>query len=157
MTIIYLSTFISASQNVVFDLSRSVDLHQISTKQTHEKVISGRMSGLIELGESVTWRAKHFGFFQELTSKITAFEMPHSFTDEMVSGAFKSFRHIHKFEPMDNGTNMIDIFSFVSPLGILGKVANYLFLKRYMKNLLITRNLIIKEYAENAYSTVKDT
>ena len=156
MTTIYLNTFVSATPETVFDLSRSVDLHQISTKQTHEKVIAGRPSGLIELGESVTWRAKHFGFFQELTSKITAFEMPHTFTDEMVSGAFKSFKHIHKFEPMNNGTNMIDIFSFVSPLGILGKLADYLFLKGYMENLLINRNFVIKKYAENGECALKD-
>lgn len=149
MPTIYLSTFILATPNTIFDLSRNIDLHQISTKQTHEKVIAGRMSGLIELGESVTWRARHFGFFQELTSKITAFEKPDSFTDEMVSGAFKSFKHVHKFELTDNGTTMIDVFSYVSPLGILGKLADYFFLKRYMKNLLMNRNLIIKEYAEN--------
>lgn len=146
---IYLSTFILATPEIVFDLSRNIDLHQISTKQTYEEVIAGRMSGLIELGESVTWRAKHFGVFQELTSKITAFEKPNSFTDEMVSGAFKSFKHVHKFEPTNNGTIMIDIFSYVSPLGTLGKLADYLFLKKYMKNLLMNRNLIIKEYAEN--------
>lgn len=149
MPTIYLSTFILATPGTIFDLSRNIDLHQISTKQTYEKVIAGRMSGLIEKGESVTWRAKHFGFFQELTSKITAFEKPNSFTDEMVSGAFKSFKHIHNFEPIDNGTIMIDVFSYVSPLGILGKLADYLFLKRYMENLLINRNSIIKEYAEN--------
>ena len=150
MPTIYLSTFIRATPTTIFDLSRSIDLHQISTKQTQERVIAGRMSGLIELGESVTWRAKHFGFFQELTSKITAFEKPNSFTDEMVSGAFKSFKHIHKFEYVDNGTNMIDIFSYVSPLGILGKIADYFFLKEYMKSLLMNRNFIIKQHAENA-------
>ncbi len=149
MPTIYLTTFILATPGAIFYLARNIDLHQISTKQTYEKVIAGRMSGLIELGESVTWRAKHFGFFQELTSKITAFEKPNSFTDEMVSGAFKAFKHIHKFETIDNGTTMIDIFSYVSPLGILGKFADYLFLKRYMENLLINRNSIIKEYAEN--------
>ncbi|WGQ10836.1 SRPBCC family protein [Pedobacter gandavensis] len=150
MPTLYLSTFILATPAIVFDLSRSIDLHQISTQQTQERVIAGRMSGLIELEESVTWRAKHFGFFQELTSKITAFEKPNSFTDEIVSGAFKSFEHIHKFELAGKGTNMIDIFSYVSPLGILGKVADYLFLKKYMETLLMKRNLTIKQYAENA-------
>lgn len=149
MPTIYLSTFIRATPGVTFDLSRSIDLHQLSTKQTQETAIAGRMSGLIELGESVTWRAKHFGFFQELTSKITAFEKPGSFTDEMVSGAFKSFKHIHKFESIDNGTNMIDIFSYVSPFGILGRIADYFFLKKYMEKLLMNRNLIIKQHAEN--------
>jgi len=149
MPTLYLTTFIHAKPEILFDLSRDIDLHQISTQHTHEKVVAGRMSGLIELGESVTWRAKHFGFFQELTSKITAFDRPNSFTDEMVRGVFKSFQHVHQFEAVDNGTNMIDIFSYTSPLGILGKLADYLFLKKYMKELLINRNTIIKEYAEN--------
>ena len=149
MPTLYLTTFIHAKPEILFDLSRNIDLHQISTQHTHEKVVAGRMSGLIELGESVTWRAKHFGVFQELTSRITAFDKPNSFTDEMVKGAFKSFQHVHQFEPAGNGTNMIDIFSYTSPLGILGKIADYLFLKKYMKELLINRNTIIKEYAEN--------
>jgi len=154
MPTIYLSTFILATPDVIFDLSRSIDLHQVSTKQTEEMAIAGRMSGLIELGESVTWRAKHFGFFQELTSKITAFEKPKSFTDEMVSGAFKSFKHTHTFEATANGTTMVDVFSYVSPLGILGRVADYLFLKSYMTNLLLQRNLVIKEYAEEGGSVL---
>ncbi len=50
MPTIYLSTFILATPEIVFDLSGNIDLHQISTKQTHEKVIAEKMSGLIELG-----------------------------------------------------------------------------------------------------------
>lgn len=137
-----------AKPEVVFDLSRDIDLHQISTEHTNEKVVAGRMSGLIELGESVTWRAKHFGIYQKLTSSITGFDRPHSFTDEMVSGVFKSFSHVHQFEEVDRGTKMIDVFTYVSPLGILGKLADFLFLQRYMTKLLETRNLIIKKYAE---------
>src|ERR1700759_359494 len=95
--VIELSTMIDAPIQVCFDLSRSIDLHIESTKQTGEKAIAGRTSGLIEMGESVTWRAKHFGVWQNLTSKITEFKSPDYFTDEMVSGAFKSFRHEHLF------------------------------------------------------------
>ncbi len=148
MPTIRLTTFINASPSVVFDLSRSIELHQLSTEQTQETVIAGRTSGLITLGETVTWRAKHFGVFQELTAKITAFDQPNSFTDEMVTGAFKSFKHVHLFESAGAGTNMIDIFSYVSPLGLLGRFADNLFLRRYMERLLVNRNLVIKAHAE---------
>jgi hypothetical protein len=43
---------------------------------------------------------------------------------------------------------MRDVFIFESPLGLLGKLANWLFLKRYMTRLLVKRNLVIKEEAE---------
>ncbi len=146
--IIKLSTTINAPIERCFDLARNIDLHMESTKQTGETAISGRTSGLIELGETVTWRAKHFGVWQTLTSKVTVFKYPDYFTDEMVSGAFKSFRHEHLFFAVNDQTVMKDIFTFKSPLGWLGRFVNYLFLGRYMQNLLEKRNLVIKKSAE---------
>jgi len=86
MPVIQLQTVINAPINVVFDLSRSIDLHKISTAHTNEQAIAGKTSGLISMSESVTWKAKHFGVTQLLTSKITAFKSPHYFVDEMISG-----------------------------------------------------------------------
>ena len=146
--IIELSTHINAPIERCFDLARSIDLHMESTKQTGEQAIAGRTSGLIGLSETVTWRAKHFGIWQNLTSIITAFDYPNSFTDEMIEGAFKSIRHEHLFYTANGGTLMKDVFIFESPLGILGRLANFLFLRRYMFNLLKTRNQVIKDAAE---------
>lgn len=148
MPVIRLETLIKADRGIVFDLARNIDLHQISTAHTNERAIAGKTSGLIELNESVTWKAKHFGIVQRLTSKITAMEYPNYFVDEMVSGAFKSFKHEHLFEQKSEGTLMLDIFNYISPIGILGKVADRLFLKNYMINLLLIRNKVIKEHAE---------
>ena len=118
-------------------------------KKSNEKAIAGRTSGLIELGEWVTWEAKHIGFVQHLTSKITEFDAPNYFVGEMVFGVFKSFRHEHKFHESKNQTIiMTDVFYFESPFGVLGKFANILFLKRYMKNLLKRRNKFLKEKVE---------
>ena len=74
--------------------------------------------------------------------------VPDYFVDEMVSGAFKSIRHEHIFEDREGQTIMIDVFNYVSPLGILGKLADVLFLKRYLRNLLVQRNNVIEEYVE---------
>lgn len=71
MSTIHLETLIQADSHKVFDLARDIDLHQKSTFQTGEKAIAGRTSGLIEFGETVTWKAKHLGFYQTHTSKIT--------------------------------------------------------------------------------------
>ena len=146
---IELTTHINAPVEKVFDLSRSIDLHMKSTKQTGEKAIAGKTSGLIELGETVTWRAKHFGIWQTLTSKITEFNRPNLFVDEMVSGAFKSFRHEHHFIASGDQTIMKDVFEFESPMGILGKLFNKLILTGYITKLLKQRNKVVKEAAEN--------
>ena len=110
MPVIKLKTEINATIDIVFDLSRSVDLHKISVGHTNEKAISGKTSGLIGLNETVTWRAKHFGIYQELTSKITTFNRPFYFTDELVKGVFHQFKHEHLFEQRNEKTIMTDIF-----------------------------------------------
>jgi ligand-binding SRPBCC domain-containing protein len=146
--IIELSTPINSPIERCFNLARSIDVHVASTKQTGERAIAGRTSGLIEFGETVTFSARHFGIRQKLSSKITQFDYPNSFTDEMVSGAFKSFRHEHLFFAIGNQTIMKDIFMFESPFGLLGELVNILFLGRYMQQLLTTRNKAIKAAAE---------
>ena len=59
MPLIKLTTFVQAPLERVFDLSRSIDLHKFSMSRFEEKPVGGRLSGLIEAGESVTWQAKH--------------------------------------------------------------------------------------------------
>lgn len=146
---IELQTEIKADIEVVFDLSRSIDLHKASTAHTNEKVVSGKSSGLLGINESVTWRAKHFGIYQNLTARVTEFARPHYFVDEMMKGAFQSFRHEHIFSNMKNGTLMTDVFDYKSPLGLLGKFADYLFLEKYMNDFLMKRNIILKDLAES--------
>lgn len=148
MPLIILKTEIKADLNTCFDLSRNIDFHQQSLTHSKERAIAGKTTGLIELGESVTWEAIHFGIKQRLTSKITEYDRPHYFVDEMVSGAFKSFKHEHVFETQGKHTLMTDKFNFESPYGIFGKLANLLFLKRYMTSLLVKRNGFLKQEAE---------
>ena len=92
MPIIKLTTEINnANVEIVFDLIRSIDLHKIAAHKSKAAAIAG----LISLKETVTWKAKHLGFTQEVTSKITDYIYPTFFAHEMVKGAFKSFRHAH--------------------------------------------------------------
>jgi ligand-binding SRPBCC domain-containing protein len=149
MPTIHTELKINAPISRVFDLSRSIDLHVISTHQTKEQAVGGKISGLISLNETVTWRTKHFGIYQNLTSKITEFDRPNSFTDEMIQGAFKHFKHNHSFTEHEGITTMTDTFEYSSPLGWLGILADFLFLKRYMTDLLKRRNDVIKLYAES--------
>ena len=149
MPTIQLTTEVAAPLQIVFDLSRSIDLHEKSTEQTNEKAIDGRTSGLIELGETVTWEATHFFIRQRLTSRIVEFERPNRFRDSMVSGAFRRFDHDHIFEPSNSGTSMTDVFDFTSPFGPLGQIANWLFVTRHMRKLLYVRQQLIKSVAES--------
>lgn len=146
---IKLETIIDAPVDRVFDLARSIDLHKLSTSGTNEEAVAGRTTGLIELGETVTWRAKHFGVYQKLTVEVTKFDRPNMFEDVMLKGAFKQMKHTHRFEKEGVQTKMIDEFFFLSPLGVLGKLADMLFLKKYMTNFLLNKNKELKSFAES--------
>jgi ligand-binding SRPBCC domain-containing protein len=131
-----------------FDLSRDLDLHQRSMAASGEHAVGGRTSGLIGLGEEVSWRARHFGVCHEHTSRITAFEFPAHFRDAMVRGRFKRFEHDHFFEPSPTGTLMRDVIVFASPLGLIGKLVDTVVLGSYVRKLIEARNRVIKEAAE---------
>lgn len=148
MPLIKLTKYINAPAEVCFHLSRSIDLHQISTAKTNEKAIAGRTTGLINEGEFVTWQAKHLGITQRLTAKITKMEAPYYFRDEMLKGAFKCMWHEHIFKQEGTGTLLTDKFYFEAPLGILGKLASIVALRRYMIKFLEGRNQVIKQTAE---------
>jgi ligand-binding SRPBCC domain-containing protein len=149
MPVIKLVTTINAPTERCFDLARSIDLHVISTSKTNEKAIAGRLTGPAQQGDVITWQATHFGINQKLTVRIEELKFLEYFKDAMVKGAFKSFEHEHFFEEMEGVTTMTDVFEFESPLGILGKMANSIFLSAYMKKFLERRNSVIKEYAES--------
>ncbi|HEX8390976.1 MAG TPA: SRPBCC family protein [Longimicrobium sp.] len=150
MIIITQETRIAAPMERVFDLARSIDFHSRSLAHTGEEAVAGRTAGLIELGETVTWRARHLGVRQHLTARITAFERPRFFQDTMVRGAFAWMQHDHLFAPApDGGTVMTDELRFAAPLGILGRIAERVLLRRYMTRFLQVHNAELKRVAES--------
>jgi ligand-binding SRPBCC domain-containing protein len=140
---------INAPIERAFDLSRSIDFHAYTQSNRGEKAIDGRTSGLINIGETVTWRARHFNISQKLSVKITKFERPYSFRDTMIKGAFKRFDHDHIFEQNNGFVKLIDIFDYNSPFLILGKIFDYFVLEDYMRNFAIQRNKDIKNALES--------
>ena len=147
---IELALDIDAPIDRCFDLARSVDVHLQSTASTEERAVAGVTTGLMGLGDTVTWEARHLGVRQRLTTRITAYDRPSHFRDSQVRGAFERFDHDHYFESMPNGhTRMRDIFDYTAPLGLLGVLADRLFLTRYMRRFLLRRSEVIARLAES--------
>ena len=108
-------------------------------------------------GDRVTWRAKHFGVWHCLTSEITAMRRPAYFQDTMTQGIFRFMNHEHHFQALSHfqarseggETEMRDVLRFAAPLPVLGRAAEVLVLRRYMKALLCERNFVLREIAES--------
>ena len=150
MPIISLETHIAAPITLVFDLARDLDVHARTVPRTRETATGSSDERRCGPGDLLTFEATHFRVRQRLISRITAFERPSLFTDEMVQGAFRSLRHTHTFETDGAGTVMRDQLEFTSPLGPLGRLADALFLEGYMRRFLQTRNANLKRIAEEA-------
>jgi ligand-binding SRPBCC domain-containing protein len=129
----------------LFDLARSIDLHLDSQEHSGERAVGGVTSGLIGEGQDVTWRARHFGIPLTMTSRITEFTFPSSFTDEQTRGPFKSFRHVHEFESTPGGTLMTDRVEFTAPFGLLGRLAERVVLRRYLQRLIRERGRFLSD------------
>jgi ligand-binding SRPBCC domain-containing protein len=136
-----------------FDLARSVEVHLAGNIHCGEPAlaVAGVISGLLNLEQEVTWRARHFGVRHLLTSRLVAMERPIYFQDAMVQGPFGFMRHYHFFRALSpHQTEMHDRLFVKAPLGLLGSFAEMTFLRRYMQALLAERNLVIQQLAESS-------
>lgn len=131
----------------MFDLARSIDAHIDSQAASGESAVGGVTSGLIGPGNTVTWRARHFGFPFTLTSRITEFDAPHRFVDEQTRGPFMRFRHEHVFAEAPGGSVMIDRVAFVAPFGVVGRLAEKLVFARYLRRLITERGAFLASSA----------
>ena len=137
------STFILVTETplsaeAIFDLSLDIDAHVASMSQSAERAVDGIVTGRIGPGESVTWRARHFGIWWTMTSQITALDRPTRFVDEQVRGPFKAFVHEHRFESIATGCRMTDTITVASP--VFGALAERVVLVPYLRRLIAKRN-----------------
>jgi ligand-binding SRPBCC domain-containing protein len=146
---IIIETRIRAPIELCFDLARDVTAHAESAAFSSERVVEpGRTQGLLELGDTVAFEGRHFGFTQRFVARITALDRPNRFVDEMVDGAFKWFRHVHEFESNDGLTIMRDTLEWKAPFGLIGDLADLLFLRRHKRWFVATKQNALKQIAE---------
>jgi ligand-binding SRPBCC domain-containing protein len=146
---IRLETVIAAPIGDCFDLSLSVDAHTASMRASGERAVGGVTRGTMKAGDTVTWRARHFGREFRMTVAIAEYEYPHRFVDEQQRGPFRRWRHEHMFTVITDGrTEMTDVVEFQSPLGPAGSIADRLVLTRYLSGLLRSRNGWLKSVLE---------
>lgn len=145
-----LTTTIRAPIGVVYDLSRSIELHLASMSSSGERAVGGVTTGHVDVGDTVTWRASHFGVQWRMTSRITVADRPHRFADEQLRGPFAAFHHEHRFTALDDQrTLMQDSITFRAPLGSLGRVVERSLLAAHMRQLIEDRNAFLRSEAES--------
>ncbi|WP_335975815.1 SRPBCC family protein [Gaetbulibacter jejuensis] len=143
-------TLINANIKLCFDLARDVAIHEQSLDRASLRAVSGKTSGILELGEWVSWEEEHFGFLQHLTLKISELEKPNYFVEEMVEGIFESFRNEFHFKAYGEKTLLVNVLSFELPYGFLGKMTKKVIMRNYAKSLLKSRVEYLKSAIEDS-------
>ena len=147
---VVIETLIVAPPEVVFDLARDVSVHVESAAFSRERAVApGRTEGLLEVGDIVTFEGVHFFLRLRFTVRIVELVRPHLFVDELERSAFRKLRHLHEFEERDGATLMRDTLDWTSPFGLLGRIADVLFVTRHMRRFVRRKQLALKRVAES--------
>jgi ligand-binding SRPBCC domain-containing protein len=147
---VVIETLIVAPPEVVFDLARDVSVHVESAAFSRERAVApGRTEGLLELGDIVTFEGVHFLLRLRFTVRIVELVRPHLFVDELERSAFRKLRHVHEFEAREGTTLMRDTLDWTSPLGLLGRIADGLFVTGHMRRFVRRKQLALKRVAES--------
>src|SRR3954452_3184129 len=150
--VIELVTDIAAEPGVVFDVVVDVDVHAASVAGSGERATTSSGGRCLQIGDEVTFKARHFGLPWRMSSRVTVHQRPHRFVDEQVRGPFRSLHHEHLFDALvdeaspggTRGTRMTDRMSISAPGGPLGGVVARLVLAPYLRRLLRRRAAHIK-------------
>ena len=87
-------------------------------------------------GQIITYVVKPVaGIPVKWATEITHVKDKEYFVDEQRFGPYAMWHHQHWFKPTDNGVHMTDIVHYAIPLGILGRMANSLMVKKKLKEI----------------------
>jgi hypothetical protein len=149
METIRLTTWIDAPVERCFKLALCVEFHVATVKSRKEKALNGVMIGLMGLREPVMWQGKHFGMQWMHTGVVDRWRPFTYFRDVMMEGSLLHYEHDHHFAAMNDGTRMRDELRFVAPMGMVGRLAERMVLRRHLMELLLRRSAALKQAAES--------
>ena len=129
-----------------FLLSTSIELVQWTLGM---RAVSGKTSGMVEMGDRLIWAGWKFGLPQMHETVITAYRRPHFFQDTMGRGRFRTFAHDHSLTEIDGQTLLHDKVRFSMPLGYAGRIVATRILVPHIAKLLQRRFLLLKRVAES--------
>lgn len=80
------------------------------------------------------------------TTEITHVSEPFYFVDEQRFGPYAMWHHQHHLKEVPGGVEMTDEVNYAIPLGIIGQLAHWLFVKREVNRIFDYRFTILKNF-----------
>ena len=89
----------------------------------------------IARGSTIRYQLHWHGLPLNWNTEITRWDPPHSFEDVQLSGPYRLWRHMHRFEPVADGTFMTDIVRYALPFGFVGRAMHRLVVRRNIEEI----------------------
>lgn len=118
--------FISSPRNLA-EITPAYMRFEVTSPQLPEKMYEGLfISYNIRplLGIKIKW-----------VTIITEVSEPRYFVDEQHQGPYRLWRHQHRMQPIDGGIEMTDTVYYEPPFGIIGRLANSLFIRKQLNDI----------------------
>ena len=97
--------------------------------------ISGQGSKMYP-GQIISYRVKLLPMVSvRWVTEITHVQEPHYFVDDQLTGPYALWHHQHRFKEVPSGVEMTDEITYAIPFGIIGRLANSLFVEKQLKTI----------------------
>lgn len=128
--------FVSSPKNLK-EITPSYMLFQITSDNLDQKMYPGMI---------ITYKvAPILNIKIDWMTEITHVRDKEFFIDEQRMGPYKMWHHQHIFEIKDDGVLMKDIITYIPPFGLIGQIANKIFIKKQLKSIFDYRQKVINE------------
>ncbi|MBK7357682.1 MAG: SRPBCC family protein [Saprospiraceae bacterium] len=133
--------------NVIWDFISAPDnLKEITPEYMGFIITSNSATEKMYPGMIITYKVSPLlGIKLNWMTEITHMKDCEYFVDEQRIGPYKMWHHQHKIEPIEGGVLMTDIVTYQPPLGILGAIANSLFIKKQLQAIFDYRTMALEK------------
>ncbi|HOZ51360.1 MAG TPA: SRPBCC family protein [Chitinophagaceae bacterium] len=127
-------------------ISSPMNLKEITPAYMNFQVTSSTFKEKMYPGMMITYKVSPvLGLRLDWCTEITHVEYLTYFVDEQREGPYTIWHHQHHLVEVDGGVLMTDIIHYKVPFGILGKIANSLFVKKQLQGIFDFRFKKVEE------------
>jgi len=115
-------------------ISSPANLKRITPDHMGFDIITPELPEKMYPGMIIAYKVSPFlGLKMTWVTEITHIREKAYFVDEQRVGPYSIWHHEHQIKSIDGGVLMTDIVSYKPPFGILGSIANELFIRKQLK------------------------
>lgn len=89
----------------------------------------------MQAGTLIDYRLQLFGMPLHWKTRIECFEPMERFVDRQVRGPYQLWHHLHEFQEVSGGTQMIDRVDYAIGWSVLGSLAHAAFVRRTLADI----------------------